>query len=230
MGGDLTKPYVLVIHKNFSLHTVENIWLISALLSKEYKLFKPQRFGWFSNNIEDQLIEENGFLSGDMVYISNFLEKLKDNDKPEYYERVNLLPAQNLDWFERYENAYEKLLADNPNFKEMIQITSKSTLEQLKDQHLLYEVFIDENWAGIIAANSESDLFFSGFCVYEELLLKEFRGQNLAPAMQRHLIEKLPSKEKEMIYGTIHYDNVPSIKTAQKVGRLPCGMIVMAKM
>ena len=86
-----------------------------------------------------------------------------------------------------------------------------------------------EKWAGIIAANNGSNNFLSGFYIEEEFLLEQFRGKHLASAVQRHLIENLPSDNNAMLSGTIHYENIPSLKTAMSVGRKPIGMDVFAK-
>lgn len=229
MGGDLKKPFVLVVHKDFEINTPSDIWQLNAFLTNEYALFKPKHIQWFSKKTESELIEKNDFLSGDMVYISELLDVLQEKEKPANYDKIRLKLAKNTKWFDKYEAVYKTMFKNNPAFIEMAQITAKATFNEMIKDKLLYEIFVEKEWAGVIGVKAESDSFFSGYCVYEELLIDEFRGKKLAAAVQRNLVEKLPNDANKMLYGTIHYDNIPSLKTAERVGRSACGMYVMAK-
>lgn len=55
--------------------------------------------------------------------------------------------------------------------------------------------------------------------VIEELLETPFRGRGFAPAMQRMFLERLADKDDRLVWGTIDARNIPSLRTAQRVGR-----------
>jgi len=94
---------------------------------------------------------------------------------------------------------------------------------------LLFEINIDGKWAGIIGANNGYDNFLKGYYIVEEFLIENFRGKQFASAVQRHLINKLPFNSNEMLFGTIHYENIPSLRTAMRVDRRPIGMYAFAE-
>lgn len=93
------------------------------------------------------------------------------------------------------------------------------TLRALANDGLLVEVLIDGSWAGVVGATREESFGLAGWCMVEEILAPAFRGRGLAAAVQRAFIEALPATDDELVFGTIHAGNTPSLKTALKVGR-----------
>lgn len=228
IGGDLTKPAVFLMHKDFDLKKTTEIAELGAFLKHEYAVFKPKRFRWFSTQDESSLIAENEGIEGDMIYCTGFISALQNTPKPAKFNSIQLQEATSLDWYERYFNSYQDMYRANPFFKEMASVESRESLQQMIESSLLFEIIIEGKWAGIIGVCAAEHKFLKGYEVYEEYLLAEFRGKHFAPAVQRHLIECLPSNENKMLYGTIHYQNQPSIKTAKRVGRKVAGMYVFA--
>ncbi len=137
-----------------------------------------------------------------------------------------LHPTKNLDHYPIYKSDFENIIKNNPDFAEMAQIETPEGFESMMKKELLFDIFIQNEWAGYIGVEPASESFLNGYEVYEEFLISKFRGQHFAPAAQRHLIEKLPDSNNAMLYGTIHYNNVPSIKTALKVGRKKIGQYI----
>ena len=223
VGGDLTKPAVFLIHKDFELESRKRVKELGAFLYEEYELFRPKRFRWFSSNEEVNLLERVEGIEGDLGYYTGFVSDLKEMPKPANFDQIKLVLATSLDWYERYENSYQDMYRANPFFVEMASVESRETLQGMIDENLLFEVWVGDTWAGIIGVCETHRKYLKGYEVYEEYLLAEFRGKKLAPAVQRHLIERLPSTANEMLYGTIHHQNLPSIKTAKRCGRRGVG-------
>lgn len=229
IGGDLSKPSVFILHRDFELNSEEVIRNVGQFLAEKYAKFQPIRIYWFSPKWENELIEQHDFIHGDMLYLADAVSTLQQRPKPASYDRIELQPTKTLDWYETYERAYHQLLNEWPAFGEMARVESRESLQELIDQDNLYRVFVDDQWAGIIGANRHSDWFLEGYVIYEEFLFAAFRNQKLAPAMQRHFIERLHDTNA-LIYGTIHNGNLPSLKTALRVGRQPAGMFVYAEL
>ena len=101
-------------------------------------------------------------------------------------------------------------------------------MQELADKGLLFEAYRKNDFIGIIAADRQRSWFLDGYVVIEELLFQQFPTQKLASAMQRHLIEQLDGDLDQMLYGTIHFDNISSLKTAYRCGRKYCGMYIFA--
>jgi len=229
VGGDLTKPAVFLIHKDFELDSQVKVKEMGAFLYREYELFTPKRFRWFSSK---EVVDLSGLgegIEGDLGYYTGFLSDLKNAPKSENFEKIELVVSASLDWYERYENSYQEMYKTNPFFVEMASVESREALQDMMDKGLLFEVLVEGTWAGIIGVCEARRKYLAGYEVYEEYLLVEFRGKKLASAVQRHLIERLPSTANEMLYGTIHHQNIPSIKTAKRCGRKGVGVYIFAE-
>jgi len=228
VGGDLNKPAVYLIHKDFELKDTKDIKLIGETIKKHYAIFKPKRFRWYSSTIETDLIEAHDFITGDLIYLAEFIDYLKEQPLPKNFNKVSLHSANSLSWYSDYQKGFDEIYKKWPAFIEMAQVESKETLNELIEKKLLFEIEIEGKWAGIIAANSGSDYFFNGYYIVEEFLTENFRGKKLASSVQRHLINKLTSNSNEMLFGTIHYDNPASLRTALSAKRKAIGMYIFA--
>lgn len=227
LGGDLNKPFVFIVHKDFRIDSEKQIKALGKILKEEYKLFKPQRIRWYSPDTE--IFFDNKDIKGDLIYIYQFINRLKKEEFPSNFDKVRLKNADSLKWYKEYQKNYENLNQINPEFIEMAGMESRQTFRRLMKKGLLFEIMIDNQWAGIIAADKSSEKYFKGYVIFEELLTEKFRGRHFATAVQRHLIEKLGSDNQEMLYGTIHAQNTPSQKTAYKAGRKKAGSYIFAK-
>ena len=228
VGGDLTKPAVFIILKDFELVYAKDIQQITHLIKSEYRAFRPQRMRWFSTKDESALIEYNSFLKGDLFLISNFISDLKKQPEPEHYTELELKQTQSGSWYSKYQKEYEIIHNENPFAIEMGQAETKTKMQDLADKGLLFEAYRKNDFVGIIAVDRQRSWFLDGYVVMEELLFQPFRTQKLASAMQRHLINQLDGDLNQMLYGTIHYDNLSSLKTAYRCGRKYCGMYIFS--
>lgn len=228
VGGDLNKPAVYLIHKYFDLKELKDIKLIGEIIEKEYAVFKPKRLRWYSSAIETELIEDNDFIDGDLIYVAEFVDNLKKQSLPKNFNKVTIHHATSLNWYSEYQKGFESIYKKQPAFIEMVQVESKDTFNELINKQLLFEINVDGNWAGIIAADKGHDYFFKGYYIVEEFLIEEFRGKQLASSAQRHLINQLESNTNEMLFGTIHFGNPASLRTALSAKRKVIGMYVFA--
>ena len=228
IGGDLNKPAVFIMRQDFEIKYAEQIKKIGALLKKEYALFKPKRFRWYSTKIENDLIKKHNFVAGDLIRITGFINELKKQSPPKNYDSVRLEKAQNLDWYDSFFEAYKKIHQQNPRLIEISQALEKDVAQQLMNKEQLFKIIIKNQFAGIIAANDEDNRFSKGFVVYEELLFEAFRKKHFAAAAQFHLIEQLKAQPNDMLFGTIHSDNPASLKTALRCGRQVIGQFIFA--
>ena len=183
---------------------------------------------WFSAKDESSLIEYNSFLNGDQFVVSNFISDLKEEPKPENYSKIELQATQMVNWYPKYQKAYEIIHQDYELADEMGHAETKNQMQDRADKGLLFEAYRKNDFVGIVAVDRQRSWFLDGYVVMEELLFKPFRGQKLASALQRHLIEQINGDLNQMLYGTIHYTNIASLNTAYRCGRKYCGMYIFA--
>lgn len=99
----------------------------------------------------------------------------------------------------------------------------KKDLRSYLAEGTLFEVFVDDEWAGIVAAFQAAEKGVSGYCVGEIVLKREFRGKRLGLAVQRKFVEKLDETRGRVLWGTIGAANTPAIRTAKRCGRVDVG-------
>ena len=95
----------------------------------------------------------------------------------------------------------------------------RTSLEQCAQTQGLFRVMIDNRSAGVIAARPDSYRSWRGWHVVEEVLHPDYRGRHLAAAMQQAFLRRLEPEREPFLFGTIAAANMPSLRTALRVGR-----------
>lgn len=147
------------------------------------------------------------------------LAQLLELPRPEGFERLESRRCRSLEFFPRYRAAYEEFLEACPQLRDEVGLSTRDELARCLDQGVVCEVTIEGQWAGMVAAGWEQEGPLAGWCIQEEVLVGRWRGQGLGAALQRHLIERLAPRQHALVHGTIHDTNVPSLRTALRVGR-----------
>ncbi|MEZ6185433.1 MAG: hypothetical protein R3F62_10535 [Planctomycetota bacterium] len=127
--------------------------------------------------------------------------------------------AADLACFEAFCAAYRAWQAGAGPLGAEVQPASREELEACLESGAVVLVEAEGAWAGLAAAERQAERGLRGFCVVEELLDAPLRGQGRAAALQRALIDALPAEEDDVLWGTIHGINAPSLRTARRVGR-----------
>jgi L-amino acid N-acyltransferase YncA len=118
---------------------------------------------------------------------------------------------------------YAALGAIEPGLPTWAGPEDEESLRACADQGLLFEVFVDGEPAGVVAGVRADDHAMRGFSVQELCLDPEHRGRRLAPATVQRLVDEVPADDGDVLWGTIHPANVPSLRNALSVGRVMVG-------
>ncbi len=222
-GMDINRPFVEVAQLNKPPESNAERDEITNLLRAEFALFKPTQWRVYqSSHLEYQFPD----CEGDKRYLLGQLQTINALPKPEGLERIRLEPAQDLDFYPRYVAMYQSLFAERPW---MPDVSRQESFEDMRDyltEDWLYEVFIDETWAGVTAVSPGFEVGAKGYYMIEIALEKTFRGQGLGVALQRRLVMLLAEKTTARslaLFGTIGAINTPMLKTATRVGRIDVG-------
>lgn len=172
-----------------------------------------------TGGVEERVVAESGART-DFVTLAGPIAALQRRDPPPHMERVTLAPARSAAFYPRYVAAYEDFHATFPHLGNLVHRDSREEIERHISRGPFFEVYVDGEWAGVIAAESATAHGMSGYSIVEEVLAPAHRGRGLAPAMQRRLIDTLPSADDEVLHGTISPENAPSLATARRVGRI----------
>ncbi|CAN5710822.1 hypothetical protein BH10BDE1_BH10BDE1_03250 [soil metagenome] len=185
-----------------------------------FAMFRPKQIS-FSVSTATSVIDTLGQnLRASRNHVVGRVADIRKRDHPKFCQSIQLEPLQSTENFGWYDRAYEAFHLAQPELKSWVPITDREDLEACARDGLLFEVKIDGARAGLIAAEKSPLLGLVGAYMTEFLLLAPFKGRGLAPALQRLFVEKLPG-DVELIWGTIDARNFSSMKTAEKVGRVP---------
>lgn len=88
---------------------------------------------------------------------------------------------------------------------------------------LLFDVLVDGEWAGVIAAEIGSRRGLPGAVVAELVLAQPFRGRGLGSQLSTLLARSVPLDDHELLVGTIHVDNYGAYRAALRAGRVDVG-------
>ena len=140
------------------------------------------------------------------------------------FERVALRPSVNVEFYPRYNAMYESLYLERPALRGEVRTESKDDLADCLAHGFLFEIFVDGQWSGVLAADRRNVGGVQGVYMIEIVLEHGARGQRLGPAVHQHLAATVAKVDPtEIILGTISAKNPWSRQTALRAGRIEIG-------
>ena len=159
----------------------------------------------------------------DMHVVAAPVPKLRAWDRVPAYDVVDLRVGDAQVMARRVAEIYADLDSRNPALEQWARPEGEGTMRACADQGLLFEVVVDGHPSGVVAALREDAHGMSGFCVQEIVLDAAHQGRRLAPAVLQRLVDVLPAEDGDVLWGTIHPGNTPSLRNAASVGRRVVG-------
>ena len=216
-------PFVDVVRSSEAITNQTQVDAIKAVIRKEFAIFKPKAARFCQpSHLEYQF--PNG--TGDKRFLAAPLTTILELPKPENLDRIQLIRAENLDFYPRYAAIYDQLYLERPWLPE---VASMETLEDMKSylEGVTFEVFLDGNWAGITSFDRSIEHGLSGWYTNEIVLEKHARGQGIGASLQhivaQTLLQHSQTTESDLLWGTIGAVNMPMLKTATRAGRVDVG-------
>ena len=155
----------------------------------------------------------------DMYVVAAPLSELRGRDRVPAHDLVTLRVGDAHAMAERVADIYADLDRRNPALEQWARPEGEATMRACADQGLLFEVVAEGQPAGVVAALREDAHGTSGFCVQEIVLDAAHQGRRLAPAVLQRLVDVLPAEDGDVLWGTIHPGNAPSLRNAASIGR-----------
>jgi GNAT superfamily N-acetyltransferase len=126
-------------------------------------------------------------------------------------------------FYRRYRDIHESHTQRDPNHARHARCETKEDLQSLAERGLLFDVLIDERWAGVLAAEPGVLSGVRGATVIELLLDTDHRGRGYGKHLSVLLAQALPMDDAECLMGTIHADNTTAYHAAINAGRIDIG-------
>ena len=129
-------------------------------------------------------------------------------------------PKTATDIFADYRREHQTWRSDAPELAPYVSESDQEALQAAADQGLLMSLQDDRGFAGLVAATTAPLFGRRALCMLELLLARRLRGKGVAAVVQSVFLAGQRSGA-DTVWGHIHATNLPSLRTAQKLGRRP---------
>jgi len=148
---------------------------------------------------------------------------LRDLRRRETPPELSAVPRTDTAFYDRYLQIHSRQVAHDPTHARHARCEDQQDLADLAGQGLLFDVQVNDEWAGIIAAEADVRRGIRGATVVELLLDPEYRGLRYGQHLSTLLAKVLPQTDEECLMGTIHVENVAAYRSALRAGRVDVG-------
>jgi hypothetical protein len=159
----------------------------------------------------------------DLYVVAGLVDRLRTRRRAAAFARVSLRRADPHAMARRVADIYGELGAREPELATWAAPEDLESLAECAEAGLLFEVLADREPAGVVAALRYDAHAMTGFSVQELCLDAVHRGRHLAPAAVQRLVDELPAGPGDVLWGTIHPANAPSLHNALSIGRTLVG-------
>lgn len=219
LGLDLGKPFVDVMYLSEPTLTPERLSQAQDAVRTEYAVFRPQRTRFYCPSHGPRYSAE-----GDKRLLVAPLGVMVSSAQADPH--VTLRRASSLTFYPEYAAVYDELYAEHPELGDVVRVESEADMQGYLGAGHLFEIFVDDAWAGVTAVFRDANAGVGGFCVAETVLAGTFRGRGLGSAVQAGLAAGLlegGAGPGDLLFGTIGEANLPARRAAEKAGRLDLG-------
>jgi L-amino acid N-acyltransferase YncA len=155
----------------------------------------------------------------DMYVVAGAVDRLREHPRAAAYPSVTMRRGDAPGLAQRVAEIYAELGASQPGLAQWANPEDADSLAACAAEGLLFEVLADSEPAGVVAGLRYDAHGMSGFSVHELCLDGFHRGRRLAPAVVQRLVDELPAGPTDVLWGTIHPGNAPSLRNALSIGR-----------
>jgi hypothetical protein len=223
-GLDVTRPFVDVVATT-EPPTPQGLAVVAEAVLPSYASFDPlclrvdapDPAGLVEHVSADERFRPRSTV--DQYVVAGLVAELGDRPRTPSYEVVSLRPGDAAALAARAAAIYAELARRNPDLLMWARAEDAESLAACADEGLLFEVLLDGEPAGVVAAARDDAHGMSGFSVEELCLDAHRRGLRLAPGVLQRLVDELPAAQGDVLWGTIHPDNAPSLRNSISVGR-----------
>jgi L-amino acid N-acyltransferase YncA len=225
---DVTRPFVDVVATT-APPTADGLAAVAAAAEREYRPFAPLCLRVAAPSPADllaELADDDRFESTssiDMSLLAGLVSDLRERPRASSFAVVALRPGEPEPLAERVAAVYAERTGSEPAQAMWATPEDVESLGECAEEGLLFEVLVHGEPAGVVAAMREDAHGLAGFEVEEICLDAAHRGRRLAPATLQRLVDELPARPGDVLWGTIHPDNQPSLRNALSIGRQVVG-------
>lgn len=216
LGRDPDLPFVGVSASDRPLNAADHDALL-AVAAGEFAAFRP---GFVLVTTADVIGAWPGTRS-EMRQVVGRLADLRARDAPSALSTAACTEPAAI--YERYLEIHRLHVEQEPAHARRARCEELTTLADLAQQGLLFDVLVDGQWAGILAAEADARRGVRGVTVVELMLDHPYRGRGFGPHLSTLLAKAVPLSDEQLLLGTIHADNRRAYTSALRAGRVDVG-------
>lgn len=129
-------------------------------------------------------------------------------------------PEAAAEMFADYQHEHQAWRSNAPELAPFVAESDQEGLQEAADQGLLMSLRDDHGFAGLAAATTSPLFGQRALCMMDIFLTERLRGRGLAAAVESSFLAGQRSGA-DTVWGHIHAENLPSLRTAQKLRRQP---------
>lgn len=194
----------------------------SARLRELLTPFCPRNVQWW---ISGEASDPRGLphVVGDRRLVAGSLREIAASERPSAAAAIHLRSHLTGTAYADYVRWHDEFMRAHPEWEGRIAKTTRETFDDCAENGVLCSVEIRARRAGVLLARPGTIRGMSGWLMVDELLSSRYRGRGFAARMQRLFLERLDPETHPIVLGTIDDQNLPSLRTAQRVGRSDVG-------
>ena len=216
-GRSTAYPFVGVFAQSRWL-TSDEMDTAHVALMREFSVFSPRASWWWAPS--DAYTPKLATARPDLLLVMGSLAEIRSTP-------AEALPS---DWnLERLNSAsevrtvftdlYRSFHDARPELAEVVPPSPLAALEDCAQAEGLYACFAGSEIVGVVAAKPVAQYCVDAWLMWDIVLARPYCGQGLAPVLQRTVLDRLDLARAPLVVGTIHAQNLPSLRTALRVGR-----------
>jgi hypothetical protein len=216
-GQATSYPFVGVFAQSRWLTTEELASAHDALL-REFSVFSPRASWWWSPI--DEYLPQLTAAAPDLVLVMGSLAEIRSQPAPILpgswsLRRVDSVSEVGTAFTELYRSFHDA----RPELAEAVPASPLDALDDCARSDGLYACFAGSEIVGIVAAKPVAQYSVDAWLMWDIVLARQYCGQGLAPLLQRAVLDQLDLGRAPLVVGTIDARNLPSLRTALRVGR-----------
>ena len=216
-GRSTAYPFVGVFAQSRWL-TTQEMAAAHAALMREFALFSPRASRWWAAS--DEHVPKLASARADLHLVMGSLAEIRSTPAPALPQHWAL---RRLDAASKVGGAFAELYRSfheaRPDLAEAVQPASLDDLEACAKAEGLYACFNDTEVVGIVAAKPVAQYSVEAWLIWDIVLGRQHCGKGLAPVLQRAVLDRLDMARAPLVVGTIDAGNLPSLRSALRVGR-----------
>ncbi|MCW4456756.1 GNAT family N-acetyltransferase [Microbacterium sp. MPKO10] len=219
-GGDLSKPFVDIIATSVTPDAA-GITALAEILP-HYAAFAPLCLR--VNAPEPRTLIPELAASGEATatvdmwivagQVADLTVRTSNDDEP----FVALETIESDAAAQRVSAIYAELAASRPSIADWATPEDEESLAECAAEGLLFDVRVDGDSAGVVAAIRDDSFGLRGHCMQEICIDADHRGRGIGRATLRELARRLPNTG-DVLWGHIHPGNTASLRNALAAGR-----------